>query len=35
MPPGLLPAADARTLVDALRLYRRLQAVLRLSIRDR
>ena len=36
VPLGLLPAADGRTLVDALRLYRRLQAVLRLSIvRDR
>jgi glutamate-ammonia-ligase adenylyltransferase len=32
---GALRAADARLLVDAVRLYRRLQAVLRLSVQDR
>jgi [glutamine synthetase] adenylyltransferase / [glutamine synthetase]-adenylyl-L-tyrosine phosphorylase len=32
---GLLPADEGRALVEAVRLYRRLQAVLRLSIRDR
>jgi glutamate-ammonia-ligase adenylyltransferase len=32
---GALRAADARLLVDAVRLYCRLQAVLRLSVQDR
>jgi glutamate-ammonia-ligase adenylyltransferase len=32
---GALRPADARLLVDAVRLYRRLQAVLRLSVQDR
>jgi [glutamine synthetase] adenylyltransferase / [glutamine synthetase]-adenylyl-L-tyrosine phosphorylase len=32
---GVLRAADARLLVDAVRLYRRTQAVLRLSVQDR
>jgi glutamate-ammonia-ligase adenylyltransferase len=32
---GVLPAADGRVLSRATRLYRRLQAVLRLSIQDR
>ncbi|MDF2781686.1 MAG: Glutamine synthetase adenylyltransferase [Geminicoccaceae bacterium] len=32
---GVLAAADSRTLIQATRLYRRLQAVLRLSVRDR
>jgi glutamate-ammonia-ligase adenylyltransferase len=32
---GLLPAEDSRELIEATRLYRRLQAVLRLSIQDR
>jgi glutamate-ammonia-ligase adenylyltransferase len=32
---GVLPVADSRALIQATRLYRRLQAVLRLSIQDR
>jgi glutamate-ammonia-ligase adenylyltransferase len=32
---GVLSAADSRTLIQATRLYRRLQAVLRLSLRER
>jgi glutamate-ammonia-ligase adenylyltransferase len=32
---GVLPVADSRALIAATRLYRRLQAVLRLSVKDR